>query len=151
MNKINNNLYVLYSLPPDYYDYNHPDGTGKSLPPFYSSWFIGNINQTIKNNTLLNYKKYIRKAGEKGKYNGISFSSSSSSSTTSSSSNAATTTPSSSSSSTGIIIPNSINKLRRISFILFKCIESIKEIISLGLVVEKRPNPKQRKKMNNGK
>ena len=32
---------VLYLLPPDSYEYRHPDGTGKGIPPFFSSWFIG--------------------------------------------------------------------------------------------------------------
>ena len=32
---------VLYVLPPDSYEYRHPEGTGKDAPPFYSAWFIG--------------------------------------------------------------------------------------------------------------
>ena len=32
---------VLYVLPPDSYEYRHPEGTGKDVPPFYSAWFIG--------------------------------------------------------------------------------------------------------------
>lgn len=32
---------ILYLLPPDSYQYFHPEGTGKDTPPFYSAWFIG--------------------------------------------------------------------------------------------------------------
>lgn len=31
----------FYVLPPDYYEYCHPEGTGKDIPPFYSAWFVG--------------------------------------------------------------------------------------------------------------
>ena len=31
----------LYLMPPQSYAYDHPDGTGKETPPFYSAWFIG--------------------------------------------------------------------------------------------------------------
>lgn len=32
---------AFYILPPDYYEYSHPEGTGKDIPPFYSAWFVG--------------------------------------------------------------------------------------------------------------
>lgn len=32
---------AFYILPPDYYEYSHPEGTGKDIPPFYSAWFLG--------------------------------------------------------------------------------------------------------------
>lgn len=32
---------LVYLMPPNSYSYCHPEGTGKDLPPFYSSWFIG--------------------------------------------------------------------------------------------------------------
>ena len=32
---------LLYVLPPDSYQYRHPEGTGKDAPPFYSAWFLG--------------------------------------------------------------------------------------------------------------
>jgi hypothetical protein len=32
---------LLYVMPPDSYEYLHPEGTGKEAPPFYSSWFLG--------------------------------------------------------------------------------------------------------------
>lgn len=35
---------AFYILPPDYYEYSHPEGTGKDVPPFYSAWFIGGFN-----------------------------------------------------------------------------------------------------------
>lgn len=35
---------ALYILPPDYYHYLHPEGTGKALPPFYSAWLIGGLD-----------------------------------------------------------------------------------------------------------
>jgi len=31
----------FYILPPDYYEYSHPENTGKDVPPFYSAWFLG--------------------------------------------------------------------------------------------------------------
>ena len=39
---------IYYLLPPDSYQYCHPEDTGKDLPPFYSSWFLfsGTIPQT---------------------------------------------------------------------------------------------------------
>ena len=32
---------IQYYMPKDSYNYIHPEGTGKVLPPFYSCWFIG--------------------------------------------------------------------------------------------------------------
>ena len=34
---------VFYLIPPDSYEYRHPEGTGKDIPPFFSSWFIGGL------------------------------------------------------------------------------------------------------------
>lgn len=31
----------LYLMPPRSYEYDHPEGTGKDTPPFYSCWFLG--------------------------------------------------------------------------------------------------------------
>lgn len=31
----------LYLMPPNSYEYDHPEGTGKEVPPFYSCWFLG--------------------------------------------------------------------------------------------------------------
>jgi hypothetical protein len=36
---------VFYILPPDYYEYSHPEGTGKDIPPFYSAWFVGGLSK----------------------------------------------------------------------------------------------------------
>jgi hypothetical protein len=41
----------LYLMPKDRYEYVHPEGTGKEIPPFYSCWFLGNCAvslQTLK-------------------------------------------------------------------------------------------------------
>lgn len=32
---------LFYLVPPDCYEYQHPEGTGKDIPPFKSAWFIG--------------------------------------------------------------------------------------------------------------
>lgn len=45
----NNTKSVRYILPPDSYTYDHPEGTGKAIPPFYSCWFLGGVEQTILN------------------------------------------------------------------------------------------------------
>lgn len=31
----------MYILPPVSYNYEHPDGTGHKIPPFYSAWLLG--------------------------------------------------------------------------------------------------------------
>mmetsp|Transcript_15749 Transcript_15749/g.26291 ORF Transcript_15749/g.26291 Transcript_15749/m.26291 type:complete len:310 (+) Transcript_15749:81-1010(+) len=40
-------LTELYLLPSISYEYNHPEGTGKDIPPFFSSWFIGGGFQSL--------------------------------------------------------------------------------------------------------
>lgn len=40
----NINPNIFYLMPPISYEYLHPEGTGKSTPPFYSCWFIGGIS-----------------------------------------------------------------------------------------------------------
>ena len=47
----------LYVLPPESYNYNHPEGTGKSNPPFYSTWFVGMKNEytTLTKKSLISY------------------------------------------------------------------------------------------------
>ena len=40
---------AFYILPPDYYEYSHPEGTGKDIPPFYSAWFLGGFSVEQKN------------------------------------------------------------------------------------------------------
>ena len=32
---------VFYLLPSTSYQYSHPEGTGKDIPPFFSAWFVG--------------------------------------------------------------------------------------------------------------
>jgi len=39
---------AFYILPPDYYEYSHPEGTGKDIPPFYSAWFLGGFDSEQK-------------------------------------------------------------------------------------------------------
>lgn len=35
-----------YAMPKERYEFAHPEGTGKELPPFYSCWFLGNSSST---------------------------------------------------------------------------------------------------------
>ena len=45
---------IRYYMPCSSYNYLHPEGTGKALPPFYSCWFIGanfDITLSYKNET----------------------------------------------------------------------------------------------------
>lgn len=44
-----------YLLPPDYYSYSHPEGTGKDMPPFYSMWFI-RIHDDNKDDCSFGYR-----------------------------------------------------------------------------------------------
>lgn len=39
---------ALYLMPPESYHYCHPEGTGKSTPPFYSAWFLGNFEEMAR-------------------------------------------------------------------------------------------------------
>lgn len=39
---------VIYVLPPDSYQYAHPEGTGKDIPPFYSAWFVGGMQNNYE-------------------------------------------------------------------------------------------------------
>ena len=48
-NQKNSIMNIMYLLPPDYYHYSHPEGTGKDIPPFYSIWFIGMIDKYDNN------------------------------------------------------------------------------------------------------
>ena len=34
---------ILYLMPGGSYSYEHPEGTGHDIPPFYSAWFIGGM------------------------------------------------------------------------------------------------------------
>ena len=34
-------------LPPDSYEYQHPEGTGKGTPPFFSAWFLGGFRSKV--------------------------------------------------------------------------------------------------------
>ena len=48
---------VFYILPPDYYEYSHPEGTGKDIPPFYSAWFVGGFSNPERNRYLVRWKE----------------------------------------------------------------------------------------------
>lgn len=37
----------LYVMPTGSYEYDHPEGTGKDIPPFYSCWFLGGISPSL--------------------------------------------------------------------------------------------------------
>jgi hypothetical protein len=44
---------MFYILPPDYYEYSHPEGTGKDIPPFYSAWFVGGLGREDRTRLVL--------------------------------------------------------------------------------------------------
>lgn len=49
---------ALYVLPPDYYHYSHPEGTGKALPPFYSAWLISGMDKAAIDTAAVGLRKY---------------------------------------------------------------------------------------------
>jgi len=49
----------LYLMPSESYEYDHPEGTGKDIPPFYSAWFLGGFPQ----NQCAEIEKKIAAAG----------------------------------------------------------------------------------------
>lgn len=61
-----NNISFLYVLPPESYNYNHPEGTGKSIPPFYSTWFVGLKTDylTITKKALITYYQKPKRNNE---------------------------------------------------------------------------------------
>lgn len=81
---------VLYLMPANSYEYVHPEGTGKDVPPFYSCWFVGGVPAIDR----------LR------------------------------------------IAVSSSAEGRRL-----EVLTSIVDMVSRGYVVDKRPNPKRRKKM----
>jgi hypothetical protein len=103
---------VLYLLPPNAYEYSHPEGTGKDLPPFYSAWLLGNIPSSITSAIIQTYQQHTRR-------------------------NTST-------------LPT--NPLLRHNVTRLQIVQRVEEIIALKLVsAEKRPNPKQRKKLQAAK
>eukprot|EP01032_Pedospumella_encystans_P008066 gene8066-9613_t len=52
----------FYILPPDYYEYSHPEGTGKDIPPFYSAWFLGGFSTDQKNSIIQSLRTKPRTA-----------------------------------------------------------------------------------------
>lgn len=93
---------IVYLLPPDSYDYEHPEGTGKDVPPFYSSWFV-NLNRGGNSGVSMTVKEVTRALDAINGPKGVA---------------------------------------RRCGHA-----QSIEEIVQRGLVVEKRPSNKQRKKL----
>ena len=57
---------VLYVLPPDSYEYQHPEGTGKGTPPFFSAWFLGGFRSKIRGNKSENKSEKGEGREEKG-------------------------------------------------------------------------------------
>ncbi|RYH01494.1 hypothetical protein EON65_48315 [archaeon] len=53
------NKSVLYIAPPEHYHYVHPENTGKDLPPFYSMWFVGNLEEVVKNRLVDFYSELV--------------------------------------------------------------------------------------------
>lgn len=76
---------IIYFLPASSYQYDHPEGTGKDIPPFFSCWFLCGFNNDVDEKMI---------------------------------------------------------SARKCSLV-----HSVKDLILKGYVVEKRPNPKARKRM----
>lgn len=54
---------MQYLMPKHSYNYHHPEGTGKDIPPFYSCWFIGAracVRATDVSNEFMKQKSEIR-------------------------------------------------------------------------------------------
>ena len=47
----------MYVLPPDSYEYQHPEGTGKGTPPFFSAWFLGGFRSKVRQDRSRNEGK----------------------------------------------------------------------------------------------
>lgn len=43
---------LLYIVPAASYDYDHPEGTGKDAPPFFSIWFVGGLADAARQRVL---------------------------------------------------------------------------------------------------
>jgi hypothetical protein len=56
--KRRNAYHFLYLMPPESYEFMHPEGTGKSLPPFYSCWCIG-LDASLSEKDALRCSRYI--------------------------------------------------------------------------------------------
>jgi hypothetical protein len=110
----------LYLLPPESYEYDHPDGTGKDIPPFFSAWFIGGYPSDQKE-LLRGHMEACRQSnvidgGDKKR-------------------------------KLAECSNDAIGSKTLIGSLRCKVVDSIDKLISLGYVTEKRPNPKQRKKL----
>mmetsp|Transcript_25980 Transcript_25980/g.24836 ORF Transcript_25980/g.24836 Transcript_25980/m.24836 type:complete len:440 (-) Transcript_25980:26-1345(-) len=112
---------VLYMLPPESYEYRHPEGTGKDTPPFFSAWFLGGFTDTYNNPV------------------DSSIMSANSSSSGSSSSSIITDRVRTA------LLRRPITTPRDTSF---RVLISIDELVATGIITDKRPNPKNRKKLS---
>jgi hypothetical protein len=97
---------AYYVLPPDYYEYCHPEGTGKGIPPFFSSWICGGMSSDIRQISRIAFQKFPRRAVS--------------------------------------VLPTGV---KRIPFSNLTVIDTVESVAALGLVADKRPNPKQRRKL----
>lgn len=52
-------------LPPDSYEYQHPEGTGKGTPPFFSAWFLGGFRSMVHQDMNKKEEKEVVKEKEK--------------------------------------------------------------------------------------
>jgi hypothetical protein len=105
-------LQVLYLLPARYYEYAHPENTGKGIPPFYSAWFLGNLNATMVARIQTAYINFQQPP----------------------------VTVQYGYSSAGVA------NVRPLRFFNLTVSTDVQTLTTLGLVTEKRPNPKQRLK-----
>eukprot|EP01039_Chlorochromonas_danica_P008881 gene8881-9796_t len=109
---------MLYLLPPDYYHYCHPEGTGKDLPPFYSAWLIGGLPPTVMERATAALRKYAL-------------------------SRVKSTRLPSKASSPG----QQQQSVKAIPIHQLMVVRSVQEMVRLRIVTDNvRPNPKQRKK-----
>eukprot|EP01034_Spumella_vulgaris_P029301 gene29301-36326_t len=97
----------FYVLPPDYYEYCHPEGTGKEIPPFYSAWFVGGFDRDNARRIITSYGINPRRA---------------------------------------IPVTFGTAPVKRLPVTTLGVMESVDALVRVGLVTDKRPNPKLRKK-----
>lgn len=124
-NAARENREVCYLLPPNEYMFYHPEGTGKETPPFYSAWFLGNMpfrtSRYISNETRFEIDSFLHNFSCRIQQLVDS----------------------------RLVKDNS--KKRKIedcnNMRLCSIVSTIDELIARGLVVDKRPNPKARKRM----
>jgi hypothetical protein len=107
---------LFYLVPPDCYEYQHPEGTGKDIPPFKSAWFIGlpTMSNTGGGVDVMEVRRALESA-----------------TATASSVSSATASAGSARARGGCTVYATVDQLAAAGHV----------------VVDRRPNPKQRKKM----